>query len=99
MSLSAGGRSAYATNISNFSGLTATWQYQHGTHSDYIAAIHAVIGTLAAIAQSDQTDSGVYIDVAQTEALAALMAPATNTAAPSQMNTNEIARIGVKASP
>ena len=66
---------AYATNISNFSGLTSTWQYQHGTHSDYIAAIHAAIGTLAAIAQSDQTDSGVYIDVAQTEALAAVMAP------------------------
>jgi len=66
---------AYATNISNFSGLTSTWQYQHGTHSDYIAAIHAVVGTLAGIAQSDQTDSGVYIDVAQTEALAAVMAP------------------------
>ena len=66
---------AYATNISNFSGLTSTWQYQHGTHSDYIAAIHATIGALAAIAQSDQTDSGVYIDVAQTEALAAVMAP------------------------
>ena len=66
---------AYATNISNFSGLTSTWQYQHGTHSDYIAAIHAVVGTLAAIAQSDQTDTGVYIDVAQTEALAAVMAP------------------------
>ena len=32
---------AYATNISNFSGLTATWQFQHGTHSDYIAAVHA----------------------------------------------------------
>jgi crotonobetainyl-CoA:carnitine CoA-transferase CaiB-like acyl-CoA transferase len=66
---------AYATNISNFSGLTSAWQYQHGTHSDYIAAVHAAVGALAAIAQSDRTDSGVYIDVAQTEALAAVMAP------------------------
>jgi benzylsuccinate CoA-transferase BbsF subunit len=66
---------AYATNISNFSGLTSTWQYQHGTHSDYIAAVHAAIGVLAGIAESDRTETGVYVDVAQTEALAAVMAP------------------------
>ncbi len=66
---------AYATNISNFSGLTATWQFQHGTHSDYIAAVHAVVGVLAAIAHTDRTGSGVSVDVAQTEALAAVMAP------------------------
>ena len=66
---------AYATNISNFPGLTSTWQYQHGTHSDYIAAVHAAVGVLAAIAQADRTGTGAYIDVAQTEALAAVMAP------------------------
>ncbi len=66
---------AYATNISNFSGLTATWQFQHGTHSDYIAAVHAAVGVLAAIAQVDRTGTGASIDVAQTEALAAVMAP------------------------
>ena len=66
---------AYATNISNFSGLTATWQFQHGTHSDYIAAVHAVVGVLAAIAHTDRTGSGASVDVAETEALAAVMAP------------------------
>ena len=66
---------AYATNISNFSGLTATWQFQHGTHSDYIAAVHAAVGVLGALAQVDRTGTGVFIDVAQTESLGAVMAP------------------------
>lgn len=66
---------AYATNISNFSGLTTTWNHQHGTHSDYIAAIHAATAVLAAVAQVDRTGIGVSIDVAQTEALGAVLAP------------------------
>jgi benzylsuccinate CoA-transferase BbsF subunit len=66
---------AYATNISNFSGLTTTWTYQHGTHSDYITGIHAANAVLAAIAQVDHTGTGVAIDVAQTEALGAVLAP------------------------
>jgi crotonobetainyl-CoA:carnitine CoA-transferase CaiB-like acyl-CoA transferase len=66
---------AYATNISNFTGLTSMWDYQHGTHSDYITAAHAATAVLAAIAESDRTGAGVFIDVAQTEALAAVMAP------------------------
>jgi crotonobetainyl-CoA:carnitine CoA-transferase CaiB-like acyl-CoA transferase len=66
---------AYATNISNFTGLTTLWNYQHGTHSDYITAAHAITAVLAAIVESDRTGTGVYIDVAQTEALGAVMAP------------------------
>lgn len=66
---------AYATNISNFSGLTSTWNFQHGTHSDYIAAIHAATAVLGAVAQVDRTGIGVFVDVAQTEALGAVMAP------------------------
>ncbi len=66
---------AYATNISNFSGLTTTWNFQHGTHSDYIAAIHAATAVLAAVAQVDRTGTGVAIDIAQTEALGAVLAP------------------------
>jgi crotonobetainyl-CoA:carnitine CoA-transferase CaiB-like acyl-CoA transferase len=66
---------AYATNISNFTGLTTTWGIQHGTHSDYIAAAHAVVGVLAAIAHVSRTGTGVHVDVAQIEALAAVMAP------------------------
>jgi crotonobetainyl-CoA:carnitine CoA-transferase CaiB-like acyl-CoA transferase len=66
---------AYATNISNFTGLTTVWGLQHGTHSDYIAAEHAAIAVLAAVAHSARTGVGVYIDVAQIETLAAVMAP------------------------
>ena len=66
---------AYATNISNFSGLTSTWTFQHGTHSDYIAAVHATTGVLAAIHQMTRTGRGAFVDVAQTEALAAVVAP------------------------
>jgi benzylsuccinate CoA-transferase BbsF subunit len=67
---------AYATNISNFTGLTTVWGLQHGTYSDYIAAEHAVIATLAASKHVAETGTGVYVDVAQIETLAALMAPA-----------------------
>jgi crotonobetainyl-CoA:carnitine CoA-transferase CaiB-like acyl-CoA transferase len=66
---------AYATNISNFSGLTSTWNHQHGTHSDYITGIHAANAVLAAVAQVDGSGTGVAIDVAQTEALGAVLAP------------------------
>lgn len=66
---------AYASNISNATGLTATWGYQHGTHSDYITAVHAAVAVLAALEHVDETGAGVRIDVAQTEALAAAMAP------------------------
>lgn len=67
---------AYATNISNFSGLiTSAWGIQHGTYSDYIASVHAVLGVLAAVLQVNRTGQGVYLDVAQTEALAAVNAP------------------------
>jgi crotonobetainyl-CoA:carnitine CoA-transferase CaiB-like acyl-CoA transferase len=66
---------AYATNISNFTGLTTTWNHQHGTHSDYVTAIHAAVALLAAVAHVDRTGAGVFVDVAQTEALGAVMAP------------------------
>jgi crotonobetainyl-CoA:carnitine CoA-transferase CaiB-like acyl-CoA transferase len=66
---------AYATNIANFTGLTTMWGIQHGTHTDYIAAAHAATALLGAIAHVDRTGTGVYIDVAQIETLAAVMAP------------------------
>jgi crotonobetainyl-CoA:carnitine CoA-transferase CaiB-like acyl-CoA transferase len=66
---------AYATNISNFTGLTTVWGLQHGTYSDYVAAEHAVIALLAAARHCAETGAGVYIDVAQIETLAGVMAP------------------------
>ncbi|HXY91209.1 MAG TPA: CoA transferase [Acidimicrobiia bacterium] len=66
---------AYAANICNFTGLTSAWTFQHGTHSDYITAVHGATAVLAALAEVDRTGLGVSIDIAQTEALGALMAP------------------------
>jgi benzylsuccinate CoA-transferase BbsF subunit len=66
---------AYASNISNFTGLTTTWGVQHGTHSDYITAEHAVVATIAATMHAARTGEGVHVDVAQIEALGAVMAP------------------------
>jgi crotonobetainyl-CoA:carnitine CoA-transferase CaiB-like acyl-CoA transferase len=64
---------AYATNISNFVGLTYASGHCHGTQSDYIAAEHAVLGTLAALRHVAATGEGVWVDSAQIEAMAAVM--------------------------
>jgi len=64
---------AYATNISNFVGLTYASGHCHGTQSDYITAEHAVLGTLAALRHVSATGQGVWVDSAQIEAMAAIM--------------------------
>jgi len=64
---------AYATNISNFVGLTYASGHCHGTQSDYITAGHAVLGTLAALRHVASTGQGVWVDSAQIEAMAAIM--------------------------
>lgn len=64
---------AYATNISNFVGLTYAWGHCHGTHSDYVTAEHAVFGTLAGLRHVASSGEGVWVDSAQTEAMAAVM--------------------------
>jgi crotonobetainyl-CoA:carnitine CoA-transferase CaiB-like acyl-CoA transferase len=64
---------AYATNISNFVGLTYASGHCHGTQSDYITAEHAVLGTLAALRHVAATGQGMWVDSAQIEAMAAIM--------------------------
>jgi benzylsuccinate CoA-transferase BbsF subunit len=66
---------AYASNISNFIGLTALTGYAHGTHTDYITAEHGALAVLAALRQAGRTGRGVKLDVAQIEASAAVIAP------------------------
>ena len=67
---------AYATNISTFVGLTATWGgYSHGTHTDYLCAAHGALGVLAALEQVARTGVGVHVDAAQIETAAVVMAP------------------------
>jgi crotonobetainyl-CoA:carnitine CoA-transferase CaiB-like acyl-CoA transferase len=65
---------AYASNISNYLGLSDLWATD-GTHFDHIAAVHAASAVIAGLATTRQRREGVYIDIAQTEAGAAVMAP------------------------
>jgi benzylsuccinate CoA-transferase BbsF subunit len=64
---------AYATNISNFTGMSYEWDFCHGTLSDYVTAAHASLGTLAALRHVRATGEGVWVDAAQTEAMTAAM--------------------------
>jgi crotonobetainyl-CoA:carnitine CoA-transferase CaiB-like acyl-CoA transferase len=81
VSLSGYGRSgpragyrAYASNIANFVGLSSVWGAGHPTHTDYVAAEHAVVGVLAALHMVERTGQGVWLDVAQIDAALATMA-------------------------
>jgi benzylsuccinate CoA-transferase BbsF subunit len=66
---------AYGSNVSSFVGLTHTWGQPHGTQYDYVGQVHGVVAVLAALALRDRTGQGTHIDLAQTEAGAAGMAP------------------------
>ena len=65
---------AYASNISNYLGLSDLW-ITDGTHFDHIAAVHAASAVVAGLAATRQRGEGVYVDIAQTEAGAGVMAP------------------------
>jgi crotonobetainyl-CoA:carnitine CoA-transferase CaiB-like acyl-CoA transferase len=66
---------AYASNISNFTGLTTLWA-NSGLLSDYTTGLHASLAAVAGLRHSARTGRGVYIDTAQIEVMAALLAPA-----------------------
>jgi crotonobetainyl-CoA:carnitine CoA-transferase CaiB-like acyl-CoA transferase len=65
---------AYGANITAYIGLTRRW-VSHGTHLDYQAVATAVPAVLAGLAERDRTGRGVFLDLAQSEAAAAMMAP------------------------
>jgi crotonobetainyl-CoA:carnitine CoA-transferase CaiB-like acyl-CoA transferase len=65
---------AYGMNISAYLGLSRVWA-PHGTQFDYTAVAHALVAILAGLEHRDRTGSGSYVDLAQTEAGAAVMAP------------------------
>ncbi len=64
---------AYGQNIASFTALTYAWGRSHTTHSDYISGEHGALATVAALRQAQATGIGVHVDVAHTEALAAVM--------------------------
>jgi crotonobetainyl-CoA:carnitine CoA-transferase CaiB-like acyl-CoA transferase len=66
---------AYATNISCFIGLTHAWGHTHGTLTDYLCSAHGVLGVLAGLALVARHGEGTFVDAAQIETAAAVMAP------------------------
>ena len=66
---------AYAGNICGYSGLSSAWGYSHGSHSDFITAATSAVAILAGLAQVAKTEGSVYLDVAQIDAMASLLAP------------------------
>lgn len=66
---------AYGGNICAFLGLTHAAGIDYGVHHDYVAAAHGSVAILAALFQRDRTGEGTFIDLAQTEAGAAVMGP------------------------
>jgi crotonobetainyl-CoA:carnitine CoA-transferase CaiB-like acyl-CoA transferase len=68
------GYRAYGSTIESFVGLISAW-VPDGTHFDFIAGIHGASAVIAALAQVESTGTGTYIDLAQSESGAAVMAP------------------------
>ncbi len=84
---------AYASNINNYLGLTRAWAYD-GMHFDYVAGYHAANAIVAALGRARQIGQGAYIDLAQAEAGASVMAPlyldALNNGPPWDYAQNEV---------
>ena len=65
---------AYASNINNYLGLTDAWAFD-GIHFDFVAGIQGASAVVAGLAEVDKGIPGVFFDLAQYEAGAAIMAP------------------------
>jgi benzylsuccinate CoA-transferase BbsF subunit len=65
---------AYASNINNYLGLTSAWALD-GTHFDFVAGIHGASAVVAALVAAERGGQGVFVDLAEAEAGASLMAP------------------------
>jgi crotonobetainyl-CoA:carnitine CoA-transferase CaiB-like acyl-CoA transferase len=68
------GAMAYGTNINGFMGLTQAWS-PHGSQFDYTAVAHVLVSILAALAHRDHAGRGSHIQIAQSEAGGAMLAP------------------------
>src|SRR5207248_2999062 len=65
---------AYASNISNFTGLTSLWA-NAGMLSDHATAAHGALAVLAALRVVGATGAANHLDMCQIEVMAALLAP------------------------
>jgi crotonobetainyl-CoA:carnitine CoA-transferase CaiB-like acyl-CoA transferase len=66
----------YGPALQSYTGLTSLWGYSHSSFVDYVAAQHGVVAVLAALLYHARTGRGLHIDLAQTEAAAAVLGTA-----------------------
>ena len=64
----------YATTIASYVGLSAAWQYTHGTLTDYVVAATGVVAALAALQRARSTGAPAHVDVGQIDAMAPILA-------------------------
>jgi len=81
LSLSGYGRSgprkgylAYASTICSYIGLSSAWGYAHGTLTDYVTAVTGSLAALSALTRARREGTPEYLDVAQIEAMATMLA-------------------------
>ena len=63
---------AYASNINNFLGHASAWA-PDGIHFDFVVGIHGASAVVTGLTAVDRGSPGVFIDMSQTEAGAALL--------------------------
>jgi crotonobetainyl-CoA:carnitine CoA-transferase CaiB-like acyl-CoA transferase len=68
------GYRAYASSVSTYVGLTAAWAAD-GTYCDFVAGIQGVDAVVAGLTAVARGATGIDVDLAQTEAVAAVLAP------------------------
>jgi crotonobetainyl-CoA:carnitine CoA-transferase CaiB-like acyl-CoA transferase len=98
LSLSGYGRSGpragylgYASTMSSYLGLSAAWHYTHGTYTDYVAGVTGSLAAVAALGKARATGEPCFVDVAQIDAMAPLLA--SLYAAPLNLGYEEPVRV------
>jgi crotonobetainyl-CoA:carnitine CoA-transferase CaiB-like acyl-CoA transferase len=70
-----GNHLAYASSISNYTGLSAAWGFTHIQHSDYITGVTGALAAVGALLAARQSGRPVRVDAAQIDAIAPTLAP------------------------
>lgn len=64
----------YASTIASYIGLASSWGYTHGTLTDYVSGVAGALATVAALADARRSGVSRYLDLAQIDAMAPILA-------------------------
>ena len=65
---------AYASTIASYIGLASSWGYTHGTLTDYVSGAAGALATVAALGEARRSGVSRYLDLAQIDAMAPILA-------------------------